>query len=169
MWQPRETLEKLLHKATQRKAEIHKGKMKITLVISVLVIFCNSLFSQVPDLASDSVKAKEIKTVFAEYSGGRDMYSSVDLTLYTDSTFSYIYALHTGILVYDEGTYHLNDSIIILCSNGCSLKFLKKKKKGCHFKCELYRMIDDKILLYTHEQEKEHKSYYELYFTLDLE
>ena len=76
------------------------------------------------------------------------------LVLYSDSTYSCNYWLDISHTRTDKGTFVMQDSSITLCSNNYNLSSKPRKKQSVHFKNEKYRMTNNKILLYTKEEEK---------------
>jgi hypothetical protein len=154
---------------------IHQLNMNLKLNLIVIIF----LFNQVNGLTQDitSIKSKETDKVsnqkiqISKYSGGRFGFSGIYLTLFSDSTYYYSCWLDNGFSFTDEGTFRTTKSYIILCSKEYFDKSLsRKKQKQAIFKNKPYRMIKNKILLFSEKEEKKDKdNYYSSYLTLHLE
>ena len=130
-------------------------KVKNLLIISFLLLLGSYGFGQ--DLKLESGSYNIPQDTVAMYTGGHFGYTSHSLTLFADSTYTYSFWYHSGGFVYDEGTYEINDSLITLCSKGYVKLKKKKNEKKVLFGNETYRMAQNKILLYTLQEEKKDK------------
>jgi hypothetical protein len=119
---------------------------------------------------SDTNRHALDKKVIAEYSGGRFGFSSISLTLYSDSTYLYTSWLHTGDSYEDQGIFSRSKSKIRLRSDTLiTVKSFLGQRSFNAFDNKTYRLRGDKILLYTMRQEIfDRADYYAAYFTLYL-
>ena len=102
---------------------------------------------------------------FEEYEGGRLGYSSVDIKLYSDSTYSYYEWVHTGDYTYDKGNWQkVNEKYFL---NSTSTKYKGKHgkaKKPLRFKMQGF-IIKDKNLKFIPTDSND-TFYYDMYYSL---
>ncbi len=108
------------------------------------------------------------KKVIAEYSGGRFGFSGLSLTLYSDSSYFYTSWTHTGKSYSDKGTFTRYKSKINLRSDTViTMKGLLGPVSFTVFDNKIYRVRDNKILLYSRLEELfDRHEFYESYYTL---
>lgn len=87
-------------------------------------------------------------TLLAKYRGGRIMYSSLTLNLYTDSTYTMTEWIHTGYSSKETGRYSLNDSLITFYPKKKKTKSRKKVRRSRNMEPRSYMYSVDTILLY---------------------
>lgn len=150
------------------------NKMKrvptIILFFSIIITVHGYAQNTLDSLNEETGRRTLDKKIIAEYSGGRFGFSSISLTLFMDSTYLYTSWLHTGESFTDKGTFSRSKTKIRLRSDSLiSVKSHSGQRSYMVFDNKTYRLLDDKILLYSRRQEIfDRADYYATYFTLYL-
>ena len=143
-----------------------------TKIIFLFVAFAINSYGQNLVDSNTSVNNENTseRKVIAEYSGGRFGFSSISLTLFSDSTYIYYSWLHTGDKYHDKGIFSRSQSKIMLHSDTLiTLNNFFGQRTFIAFDNQKFRLQGDKILLYSKRQEIFDRSdFYEAYFTLYL-